>query len=181
VIAERPTGPRLSQLLSPLLTAVVAAVLLALIGLELAFAVSWAMLLAAIVVARQSGAVLEDPGWSAAHSPFVTQRGSEVSRLAWSFVARTGAAGPTIVRRVRNLTRRRLDHRGIDIDDSTHHARADAMLGNNVRASLFQNHVTRIDIERALDAIERLPLTPESAEPVEPQHPDHDHHPAKED
>lgn len=183
--APRIDGPRLGQIVAPLLTAAVVTAALYFFGVELAFAVAWGTLISVIIIARQAAPALEEPGWPPSHRPFTTVRGSDVSRLAWSFVARTGAAGPTIVRHVRNLVRRRLTHRGIDIDDAAMHARADELLGEGVRAGLFQNHVNRTDIEHALDAVERLPLTAESAGSYMPQHPEPDNplsdHAAKED
>lgn len=158
----------------PAAVAVLATVGLAFAGVELPFAIAWALLIAVIVIVRRAEPPVDPPGWPPAHHPTVTPRGSEVSRLAWSFVGRTGVAGPTIVRRVRNLVRRRLAHRGIDIDDVAQHDAADMLLGDGVCAALFHHHVTRSDIERALDAIELLSLTAGSAGSAAAQHPDSD-------
>lgn len=169
----------------PLFVAVFVTTALMLTGVELAFAVAWAVLLSTVVIARRAYSPSNDPGWPPAHRQAVVVRGSEVSRLAWSFAGRNGVAGPTIVRRVRNLVRRRLAHHGIDVDDPAQFAQADALLGEGVRAGLFHHHITRTDIERALDAIERLPRTTQTADPPS-AHPPADasttsDHPAKED
>lgn len=170
----------------PLFVAIFVTIALVLTGVELPFALAWAVLLSTIVIARRASSLSSEPGWPPAHKQVVVVRGSEVSRLAWSFAGRNGVAGPTIVRRVRNLVRRRLAHRGIDVDDPAQFAQADAILGDGVRAGLFHHQIMRADIERALDAIERLPRTTRSAEPSLPAHPNADasttpDHPAKED
>lgn len=77
--------------------------------------------------------------------------------MAWAINSRTGVVGHLVVRRVRNLLRRRLAHRGLDLDDPAHHTRIDALLGPGVRDALGRSEVQRADIERALDAIERIP------------------------
>lgn len=170
----------------PLFVIIFVTMALALTGVELPFAIAWGVLLSTIAIARGASPPVSESDWPPAHRPAVPVRGSEVSRLAWSFAGRNGIAGPTIVRRVRNLVRRRLAHRGIDVDDPTQAVWADALLGDGVRAGLFHHQIMRADIERALDAIERLPLTTHSADPSPRAHPPADSstepdHTAKED
>jgi hypothetical protein len=58
---------------------------------------------------------------------------------------------------VQNVLRRRLAHRGLDLDDPTDLPRIDALLGDGVRAALHARDVQRTDIERVLDALDRIP------------------------
>ncbi|WP_258132273.1 hypothetical protein [Microbacterium sp. MYb62] len=131
-------------------------VLLAPLGFPVPFVIAW--IVVALVVALASRQVFFDEGdaWPPEEQKRV-RRGSEVSRLAWAINSRTGVAGHMVVRRVQSVLRRRLVHRGLDLDDPAQHESIDALLGEGVRDSLRRREVTRTDIERVLDAMDRIP------------------------
>ncbi|MBN6192837.1 hypothetical protein JQN58_38825 [Aneurinibacillus sp. BA2021] len=131
-------------------------------GVPLAFAVSWTTVAAAVSLALR-GVLVDDPVLWPPERPPREARGSEVSRLAWAINTRSGVAGTILVRRVQNVLRRRLAHRGLDLDDPADHAAIDALLGQGIRAGLSRREVRRDDIERALDALERIPTDTEEA------------------
>ncbi|WP_431806303.1 hypothetical protein [Microbacterium paraoxydans] len=129
-------------------------------GVPLAFAVSWAIVAAAVTLALR-GVLVDDPvGWPP-ERPSRETRGSDVSRLAWAINARSGVAGTVLVRRVQSVLRRRLAHRGLDLDEPADHARIDALLGPGIRDGLSHREVLRDDIERALDALDQIPADTE--------------------
>ena len=139
-----------------LVVATVVAVLLGQLGFPVPFVVAWMVLILAIALAGRQVFFDESASWPP-EKPRRDPRGSEVSRLAWAINSRTGVAGHVVVRRVRNVLRRRLAHRGLDLDDSDDHSCIDALLGEGVRGALHRREVQRADIERVLDAIERIP------------------------
>ena len=118
------------------------------------------LLLLAVVAASRQVFVDEAVVWPP-EAPRAESRGSDVSRMAWAINTRTGVAGHVVVRRVQGVVRRRLAHRGLDLDDPDDHPRIDAMLGDGVRASLHARDVQRADIERVLDALDRIPTDTE--------------------
>jgi hypothetical protein len=145
------------------ISVLVAAALLGLLmafGVPAPFAVAWALILLAVVAATRQVFVDEAVVWPP-EAPRAEARGSDVSRMAWAINTRTGVAGHVVVRRVQGVVRRRLAHRGLDLDDPEHHPRIDAMLGDGVRASLHARDVQRADIERVLDALDRIPTDTE--------------------
>lgn len=127
-----------------------------LVGVELPFAVAWAMVVAALVLL--SGLAVPDAPASDAplHDTDARRRSSEISRMAWSFNPRTGAAGQMVTRRVRAVLRRRLARHGLDADDPVQQTRVDAVIGAGVWSALNSGRTGRVDLERALDAIDRL-------------------------
>jgi hypothetical protein len=129
--------------------------LLAQLGVPFAFALSWLIILLTIAVATRQGFLDETGAWPPPEREREV-RSSQVSRLAWSINIRTGVAGHVVVRRVQNVLRRRLAHLGLDVDDPLQHATIDAMLGAGLRESLHRREVQRADIERVLDAMDRL-------------------------
>ncbi|MEE6390232.1 hypothetical protein V3G71_15430 [Microbacterium paraoxydans] len=145
------------------ISVLVAAALLGLLmafGVPAPFAVAWALILLAVVAATRQVFVDEAVVWPP-EAPRAETRGSDVSRMAWAINTRTGVAGHVVVRRVQGVVRRRLAHRGLDLDDPEDHPRIDAMLGDGVRASLHARDVQRADIERVLDALDRIPTDTE--------------------
>ncbi|MEW2008572.1 hypothetical protein AB0300_03775 [Microbacterium sp. NPDC078814] len=145
--------------ISALIGAALLTVLIVL-GVPAAFAVAWTLLLLAVVAATRQVFVDEAVVWPP-EAPRAESRGSDVSRMAWAINTRTGVAGHVVVRRVQGVVRRRLAHRGLDLDDPDDHPRIDAMLGDGVRASLHARDVQRADIERVLDALDRIPTDTE--------------------
>jgi hypothetical protein len=131
-------------------------VLLGSLGFPAAFALAWMVIVLAVVLVGRQSFVDEGDSWPP-ERPSRAVRNSDVSRLAWAINSRTGIAGHLVVRRVQNVLRRRLAHRGLDLDDPTDLPRIDALLGDGVRAALHARDVQRTDIERVLDALDRIP------------------------
>lgn len=137
---------------------VAAAVVLLLgqLGFPAPFVVAWMIVVLAVAIAFRQDFVEIGAMWPP-EKPSRDTRSSEVARMAWAINTRTGVAGHVVVRRVQNLLRRQLAHRGLDLDDPAQHQRIDALLGEGVRAALHRREVQRADIELVLDAIERIP------------------------
>lgn len=130
--------------------------LLGQLGFPMPFVAAWMIVILAIVLAGRQVFFDESASWPP-EKPRRDSRGSDVSRLAWAINARTGVVGHVVVRRVQSVLRRRLAHRGLDLDDPHDHARIDAVLGEGVRDAFHRREVQRADVERVLDAIERIP------------------------
>ena len=146
---------------------VASAVLLAVLsplGVPQVFAASWILLAVAVIIVVRLVSGSDAVEWPPP-KPEVARRGSDVSRLAWSINPRTGAAGRAIVSRVTRIRDRRLALRGLDAADTTDHEAIDRLLGEGVRESLEQHDVSRADLERAMDALERL--SPHFPDPVQ--------------
>lgn len=139
-----------------LVVAAAVVVLLGQVGFPMPFMAAWLILILAIALAARQVFFDDSASWPP-EKPRRDSRGSEVSRLAWGINSRTGVVGHLVVRRVQNALRRRLVHRGLDLDDPDQHARIDALLGAGVRDALHRREVQRADVERVLDAIERIP------------------------
>ncbi|WP_205828841.1 MULTISPECIES: hypothetical protein [Microbacterium] len=140
------------------LGAVVAAVVLVLLGalgVPLLFAASWLLIVLTIALVSRQVFFDESSLWPPEQRRGA-ERGSEVSRLAWSINSRTGVAGHVVVRRVQNVLHRRLAHRGLDLDDPGQHATIDALLGPGVRDALHKREVQAADLEKVLDAVEGI-------------------------
>jgi len=135
--------------------AAVVLVLLGALGVPTLFAASWLLIVLTIALVSRQVFFDEASLWPLEQRRRA-ERGSEVSRLAWSINSRTGVAGHVVVRRVQNVLRRRLAHRGLDLDDPAQHAAIDALLGPGVRDSLHNREVQAADLERVLDAVERI-------------------------
>ncbi|WAA64747.1 hypothetical protein [Microbacterium oxydans] len=140
--------------------AAVLVVLLGQLGFPAPFVVAWIIVVLAIILAFRQDFTEVGADWPP-EKPSDDARSSDVSRMAWAINARTGVAGHVVVRRVQALLRRRLAHSGLDLDDPAQHTRIDALLGEGVRDSLHRREVHRTDIERVLDAIDRIPNDPE--------------------
>jgi hypothetical protein len=136
--------------------AVAVLILLGQWGFPVPFVLAWMLTVLTIVLAARQIFFDDDASWPP-EEPRRASSGSEVSRMAWAINSRTGVAGHLVVRRVQNALRRRLAHRGLDLDDPAQHPRIDALLGEGVRDALHRSEVQRTDIERVLDAIERIP------------------------
>lgn len=152
--------------LKPVLTGAVVGgllmVALALLGVEMPFAIAWGILVIVAFAIAQPVLSESIPVWPPKRIP-PRRRGSEVSRLAWSFNERTGLIGPLLVRRVRSLVSGRLARRGLDLDDPLHEREIDALLGAGVRESLSKEALKIAELERVLDAAERISLTESDA------------------
>ncbi len=91
--------------------AAVVLVLLGALGVPTLFAASWLLIVLTIALVSRQVFFDEASLWPPEQRRRA-ERGSEVSRLAWSINSRTGVAGHVVVRRVQNVLRRRLAHRG---------------------------------------------------------------------
>jgi len=138
---------------------VIVLVVLGVLGVPVAFGASWLLIVLAIVLVSRQIFFDEGPFWPPERRRHA-ERGSEVSRLAWAINSRTGLAGHVVVRRVQNVLRRRLAHRGLDLDDPAQYAAIDALLGREVRDALHKREVHAADLERVLDAVERIAAVP---------------------
>lgn len=136
--------------------AAVLVVLLGQLGFPALFVVAWMIVVLAVVLAFRQDFIEIGALWPP-EKPSRPSRSSEVSRMAWAINTRTGVVGHLVVRRVQSLLRRRLAHRGLDLDDPAQHARIDALLGEGVRDALHRREIQRTDIELVLDAIDRIP------------------------
>lgn len=150
-----------------IIAAVVVAVIAALVllfglSVEPAFAFGWAVLAGTFVLCAQL-IVPDDPRFDAPEIPTGPERrGTAIARMAWSLNPRTGAAGELITRRVRGILRHRLLRHGLDTDDDEHRAAIDALVGSDLWSRLTEPGTDRNDIERALEAIDRLSPTKEN-------------------
>lgn len=141
--------------------AVVAVALLLGLSAEPAFGFGWGAL-AGVLVLCGGLIVPDDPRTDAPDIPAGPERrGTAISRMAWSLNPRTGAAGELITRRVRGILRHRLLRHGLDPDDDAHHEQIDALVGSGLWNRLTGPGTHRKDIERALEAIDRLAPTKE--------------------
>ncbi len=123
---------------------------------EPVFAFSWAVIAGMVVVSAQL-VIPEDARVDAPDIPIRReQRGTDVSRMAWSLNPRTGEAGELATRRVRSVLRRRLLRRGLDIDEPVHRAQIDALIGEGLWDRLSGPGTKIQDIERALTVIDSL-------------------------
>lgn len=138
-----------------------AAVMLTVLGVELPFAVGWAVAGGAVALLRQLVLPL-DPRVDAPYIPADRERrATEISRMAWALNPRTGLAGDRVTRRVRSILSHRLQRVGLDPDDPADRVRRDAVLGRDVWDRLTGPNTSIADIVRALDAAERLSPTKE--------------------
>lgn len=147
----------------------VALILLFGLGVEAPFAVGWAVL-AGIATLCSQLALPDDPRLDApniASGP--ERRGTAIARMAWSLNPSTGMAGALITRRVSETLRRRLGHHGLDPDDPDHRDRINTMIDVSVWDRLSGPETKRQDIERALDAIDKLSLTDKLSQTKEKQ------------
>ncbi|MFJ4996644.1 hypothetical protein ACIP5T_00685 [Microbacterium sp. NPDC088619] len=139
--------------------AAVAALALFGFGFDWPFVIGWSLLICAVGLLGQLVMPLE-PGFDApriATEP--DRRPTEISRMAWALNTHTGIAGQQITRRVTGILRHRLLRQGIDPDDSEDRARLSAAIGAELWDRLTGPAPTIIDIERALDAVDRLSPT----------------------
>lgn len=125
------------------------------LGVPVAFAAAWLLLIVAVGLLSRAGLV-DDASWPPA-PPERRPRGSEVARLSWNINSRTGEAGFLIVRRVERVLRHRLARLGLDLDDPAQAPAVDELLGAGVRDTFTRAEVTRADLERVMTAIDRLP------------------------
>ncbi|MDQ0725121.1 hypothetical protein [Microbacterium sp. W4I20] len=140
--------------------AIAVLLLLSWLGVPMEFALMWLIVVIAVAVASRQVFFDETVEWPPPERERMV-RGSDVSRLAWSLNTRTGVAGYVVVGRVQRILRRRLAHHGLDLDDPVQHARIDALLGSGIREAVHRKEVRSSDIDRLLDAIEKLSPEPE--------------------
>ncbi|GAA3944882.1 hypothetical protein [Microbacterium soli] len=135
---------------------VVAGLLFVVVGVQTEFAWAWAVLVGAITMLFGLQ-MPEDPRVDAPGRPPASEHiGSEVSRLAWAISGRTGTVNEAVTRRVRATLRRRLQRRGIDVDDDRQSDLVEDLLGHGLWARLNGRRTTVGDLRDALAASERL-------------------------
>ncbi|WP_200903881.1 hypothetical protein [Microbacterium sp. GCS4] len=130
--------------------------LLTAVGAPYDFALSWALLAVALMLLTRPTLVDESGAWPPP-APSSSAQGSDVSRLAWSINSRTGIAGHAVIRRVDRVLRRRLARHGLDPEDPADRLRIDELLGTGVLDLIRAREVRGADVERVLDALDRLP------------------------
>lgn len=149
---------------------VAAALILTGLGFTWPFVVGWGLLIAALGLLGQLAMPLE-PGADAPHIPVEPdRRPTEISRMAWALNTHTGLAGQQVVRRVREILRYRLERQGVDPDDPAQRTRTVALLDGDLWERLTNPGTTIVDIERSLDAADRLG-SGASAHSPHPTHP----------
>lgn len=126
---------------------------LRLLGVPVEFSIAWLLAAVVIGIALRQEMFDESSSWPPEERK-APVRGSEVSRLAWSLDARSGAAGPAIVRRVERLVRRGAARHGLDLEDPDHRDEIERLFGPGVTAALASREPRREDIETVLDAVE---------------------------
>lgn len=140
--------------------AVVAALALLGFGFTWPFVIGWSLLVCAVGLLGQLVMPLE-PGVDAPRIEAERhRRPTEISRMAWALNTHTGIAGQQITRRVSAILRHRLLRRGVDPEDPEDSAHLTALIGPELWDRLTGPAPTIVDIERALDAVDRL--NPES-------------------
>lgn len=136
--------------------AVVAALALLGFGFTWPFVIGWSLLICAVGLLGQLVMPLE-PGFDAPRIDTERhRRPTEISRMAWALNTHTGIAGQQITRRVSAILRHRLVRQGIDPDNPEDRARLTAVIGPGLWEQLTGPAPTIIDIERALDVVDRL-------------------------
>lgn len=142
----------IALVLGAMLTALLNAV-----GVSLPFAIAWGMLVVvAFTMARR-----EDFSSGEAWPPPVAvrpQRGSEAVRLSWSYNLSRDTVGHAARVRVIDLVAIRMQRLGLNLDDPAHRIEIDRLLGSGLLAAIEQSDPRRKDIDRALDALDRLEL-----------------------
>lgn len=141
--------------------AVVAALALLGFGFTWPFVIGWSLLICSVGLLGQLVMPLE-PGFDAPRIDTEPhRRPTEISRMAWALNTHTGMAGQQITRRVSAILRHRLLRQGIDPDAPEDRARLTAVIGPDLWDRLTGRAPTIVDIERALDAVDRLnPASP---------------------
>lgn len=124
-------------------------------GFDAIFAAGWGIAGSAVIAALG----VRVPDTAQPWPPEVTApvvRSSEVSRLAWSIRKDTGEVRFVLLRRFLAVVRRRLARLGIDVDADADAHRRDALLGDGVWNALTGPTPRRIDVDRALDALDAV-------------------------
>lgn len=141
--------------------AIVTALTLFGFGFTWPFVIGWSLLICAVGLLGQLVMPLE-PGFDAPRiDTEPDRRPTEISRMAWALNTHTGIAGQQITRRVTAILRHRLLRHGVDPDDPEDRARLTALIGPELWDRLTGRASTILDVERALDAVDRLnPASP---------------------
>lgn len=91
---------------------------------------------------------------------------NDVSELGWATFTRSGAVGDRMRRRVRDLAAGRLAARGVDLAAPGGPEAAARLLAPEVVDGLVARRpVSRVEVHRWLDAIDRVPITTPSDTP----------------
>lgn len=145
-----------SRIIVAVAVAVVGAIVFSALGVELSFSIAWAVLAGILVLCTQL-VVPEDPRMDAPEiGAQPERRGTEISRMAWSLNPSTGLAGELITRRVRAILAHRLQRHGLDVTNPDHAGPIAALAGVGVWERLIGHGTTRQELDKALDAIDRL-------------------------
>lgn len=145
-----------SRIIVAIAVAVTTALVFAAIGVEVTFSIAWGALVGILVLCTQL-VMPEDPRMDAPEiKAEPDRRGTEISRMAWSLNPSAGMAGELITRRVRAILAHRLQRHGLDVTNPEHAGRIAAIAGAGVWERLVGHGTTRQELDRALDAIDRL-------------------------
>lgn len=132
------------------------------LGVEASFAVGWAVLAGILTLCSQL-VLPDEPRVDAPMIPAGPERrGTAIARMAWSLNPSTGMAGVLITRRVSEILRHRLARYGLDPHSPDDRDQIAAMIDISVWDRLMGPGTHRQDIERALDAIDKLSPTKET-------------------
>lgn len=120
-----------------------------------------------------------DPGWPPVPEARRAGARNDVSELGWATFTRSGAVGNRMRGRVVALAAARLAEHDVDlraVDDPGEHAAAARLLGADVVAGLTsRGEATRAQVDRWLDAVERLAPPARGTRPGPPHDPDGRH------
>ncbi|MBO3086126.1 hypothetical protein [Cellulomonas fengjieae] len=141
------------------------------VGFAVATSALLGLLVAAgvLVLTRLDGT--PDPGWERERLDRRHGARGEVQDLAWAMVGRDGRIGERVLRRLREVARRRLARHGLVLDDPA----AQRLLGTRAVHTLTRTQSplpTVADVRHTIDVLDRL--GPRRADPT-------DHPPREED
>ncbi|CAM3943837.1 hypothetical protein [Isoptericola cucumis] len=160
------TALRARTLLLTTLPALAAGGLLAGLGvLDAVHAALLVVVVAAVVYVWRTLEEGEDAGWPPVPEARRAGARNDVSELGWATFTRNGAVGNRMRARIVALAAARLAEHGVDLgaDGPGDRAAAERLLGPDVVATMTsRGEATRAQVERWLDAVERLaPPTPD--------------------
>jgi hypothetical protein len=124
-------------------------------GLSVPTSVLLGLLVAAgvLLLTRLDGT--PDPGWERERSARRHGARGEVQDLAWAMVGRDGRIGERVLRRLREVARRRLARHGLTLEDPA----AEQLLGTRALRTLTRTASplpTVADVRHTLDVLDRL-------------------------
>ncbi|MET0789843.1 MAG: hypothetical protein ABWY33_11430 [Cellulomonas sp.] len=96
-----------------------------------------------------------DPGWDRERSPRRHGARGEVQDLAWAMVARDGRVGERVLRRLKEVARRRLARHGLTLEDPA----TEQLIGTRALTTLTRTTSplpSIADVRHTLDVLDRL-------------------------